>query len=245
MNGDGRRTGRRGKISRRQALGQGLRWAGGLALAAVWPARAGATVLDKLFHGSARATPAMTPNDEFYVTSYRSPPAIRLNEWELAIKGLVNNPVTLRYPELLARPFVSETVTLECVGNSVAGDAIGTALWEGVPLKALLAEAGGVGAGQGCRLPGGGRLFGQSADGAGDGRGCLAGREDERGCTAASPWLSGADHRAGCVWHEAGPVADGDRGGGAGLQGLLPAHRLVRGGDGQDHVPHRRAGSRG
>ncbi|TPW04778.1 MAG: oxidoreductase molybdopterin binding protein, partial [bacterium] len=142
VNGDGWRAGRRGNISRRQALGQGLRWAGGLALAAVWPAQAGATVLDTLFHGSAQATPAITPNDEFYVTSYRSPPAIRINEWELAIKGLVESPATLRYPELLARPFASETVTLECVGNSVAGDAIGTALWEGVPLKALLAEAG-------------------------------------------------------------------------------------------------------
>lgn len=111
-------------------------------MAAVWPAQAGATVLDKLFRGSAQATPAMTPNDEFYVTSYRSPPTIRINEWELAIKGLVEDPDALRYPQLLARPLRSEIVTLECVGNSVAGDAMGTALWEGVPLKTLLAEAG-------------------------------------------------------------------------------------------------------
>ncbi len=133
-----------GTVTRRQWLSRGVKLAGGLALASTlsWPIRVGATVLDKLFRGPAQATPAITPNDDFYVTSYRSPPAIRLNEWELAIKGLVKSPVTLRYPELLARPFVSETVTLECVGNSVAGGAIGTALWEGVPLKALLAEAG-------------------------------------------------------------------------------------------------------
>nr|MBI3613793.1 molybdopterin-dependent oxidoreductase [Nitrospirota bacterium] len=133
-----------GTVTRRQWLSRGVKLAGGLALASSlsWPTRAGATVLDKLFRGSAQATPAITPNDDFYVTSYRSPPTIRINEWELAIKGLVESPVTLRYPELLARPLRSEIVTLECVGNSVAGDAVGTAFWEGVPLKSLLEEAG-------------------------------------------------------------------------------------------------------
>jgi DMSO/TMAO reductase YedYZ molybdopterin-dependent catalytic subunit len=119
----------------------------------VWPARAGATVLDKLFHGSARATPSITPNDEFYVTSYRSPPTVRIDEWDLTIKGLVEHPVSLKYSQLLARPMWSEIVTLECVGNSVAGDAIGTALWEGVPLKALLEEAGVVADGYSDSLP--------------------------------------------------------------------------------------------
>lgn len=130
------------KISRRQALGQGLYWAGGLALAAVWPAQAGATVLDTLFRREAQATSAITPNEDFYLTSYRSPPSVRIDEWDLTIKGLVEHSVSLKYSELLARPMRSEIVTLECVGNSVAGDAIGTALWEGVSLKALLEEAG-------------------------------------------------------------------------------------------------------
>jgi DMSO/TMAO reductase YedYZ molybdopterin-dependent catalytic subunit len=42
----------------------------------------------------------------------------------------------------LARPTVKAIVTLECVGNGLAADAIGTAEWEGLPLKALLEEAG-------------------------------------------------------------------------------------------------------
>ena len=34
-----------------------------------------------------------------------------------------------------------EFVTLECIGNPVGGDAIGNALWEGVPLKRVLEKA--------------------------------------------------------------------------------------------------------
>ncbi len=37
---------------------------------------------------------------------------------------------------------MSEIVTLECIGNGVAGEAISTAKWEGIPLKTLLQEAG-------------------------------------------------------------------------------------------------------
>ncbi len=57
-------------------------------------------------------------------------------------QGFGEIPVYLTYPELLERPAQSEIVTLECVGNGVAGEAIGTAEWEGVSLKTLLDEAG-------------------------------------------------------------------------------------------------------
>jgi DMSO/TMAO reductase YedYZ molybdopterin-dependent catalytic subunit len=107
-----------------------------------FPAPALGRLLDRFFSTHAKLTPAITPNEEFYVTSYRSPPSIKVQNWGLAIKGLVDKPMALTYPQVLARPSVSEIVTLECVGNSVAGDAIGTALWEGVPLRALLEEAG-------------------------------------------------------------------------------------------------------
>jgi len=106
------------------------------------PASSLAGVLDKLFHAPAKPRPAITPNDDFYVTSYRSPPDIRVDQWSLAVTGLVERPLTLTYPQLLARPAVSEIVTLECVGNGLAADAISTAQWDGVPLKSLLGEAG-------------------------------------------------------------------------------------------------------
>jgi DMSO/TMAO reductase YedYZ molybdopterin-dependent catalytic subunit len=98
--------------------------------------------LDRLFHTPSQLTPAITSNDNFYVTSYRSPPSVDVKTWNLSVKGLVERPLTLTYPDLLARPTVKEIVTLECVGNRIAGDAISTAEWKGASLKNLLEEAG-------------------------------------------------------------------------------------------------------
>lgn len=89
-----------------------------------------------------RRTQPITPNNEFYVTSYRSPPTIHLNDWSLSIGGLVQRSLTLTYEQLLVKPTVSQIVTLECVGNTVAGEFISTARWEGVPLRSFLEEAG-------------------------------------------------------------------------------------------------------
>ena len=64
------------------------------------------------------------------------------NDWSLSIKGLVERPVTLTYEQLRAEPMVSQIVTLECVGNTVAGEFLSTAEWDGISLRALLEEAG-------------------------------------------------------------------------------------------------------
>ncbi len=120
-----------------------LQAAGGLLLAAVLPSSAAAGALSRLFgQPEPKLTTPITPNEEFYVTSYRSPPTIRLHEWSLAISGLVERPMTLTYDQLLARPTISQIVTLECVGNTVAGEFISTAEWEGVSFRALLEDAG-------------------------------------------------------------------------------------------------------
>ncbi len=109
------------------------------------PIAAAAGLLDRVFRRpKPTLTKSITPNDEFYVTSYRSPPTIRVNDWSLSIKGLVDRPITLTYQQLLAKPTVSQIVTLECVGNTVAGEFMSTADWEGVPLRSLLEEAGAV-----------------------------------------------------------------------------------------------------
>ncbi|MDP3089338.1 MAG: molybdopterin-dependent oxidoreductase [Nitrospira sp.] len=127
------------QLSRRRFL----QTTGGLLLAAALPSSAAAGVLNRLFgQPEPKLTKSITPNDEFYVTSYRSPPTIRLNEWSLVINGLVERPMTLTYDQLLAKPTISQIVTLECVGNTVAGEFISTAEWEGVSLRALLEEAG-------------------------------------------------------------------------------------------------------
>jgi hypothetical protein len=41
-------------------------------------------------------------------------------------------------------PGVEQYVTLQCISNFVGGDLVGTAKWTGVPLRAVLARAGGV-----------------------------------------------------------------------------------------------------
>ena len=128
------------KVSRRTFL----TLAGGLAMATTWPLpkQSIGSMWGQIFGSRSREVAPITPNDEFYITSYRTPPFVVVDDWTLTIKGLVKSPHTLTYSQLLARATQSEIVTLECVGNGVAGEAIGTAEWEGVSLKALLEEAG-------------------------------------------------------------------------------------------------------
>jgi DMSO/TMAO reductase YedYZ molybdopterin-dependent catalytic subunit len=109
----------------------------------LWPFNASAAFFDRLLGQQGRkTTKPITPNEEFYVTSYRSPPTIRLNGWSLSLKGLVERPLTLTYEQLIQKSTVSRIVTLECVGNTVGGEFISTAEWTGVPLRSLLEEAG-------------------------------------------------------------------------------------------------------
>lgn len=51
-------------------------------------------------------------------------------------------PRTYTYAELLGRELIERDITLTCVSNEVGGPYVGTARWLGVPLAALLREAG-------------------------------------------------------------------------------------------------------
>jgi DMSO/TMAO reductase YedYZ molybdopterin-dependent catalytic subunit len=126
------------RVSRRDVL----KLLGVAGLTAAWhPHATSAGVLDYVFGmPEARVPLPITPNDRFYLTSYRSPPSVRLHTWQLVVKGVVGRPLSLTYEDLIQRPSVSEIVTLECVGNSVGGEFISTAEWKGIPLKALLEE---------------------------------------------------------------------------------------------------------
>jgi DMSO/TMAO reductase YedYZ molybdopterin-dependent catalytic subunit len=83
----------------------------------------------------------ITPTDLFYRVDINPvPPAVDMNSWRLAIKGLVNKPLTLTYEQLKARPSVPQIATLECISNKIANDFIGTAIWNGFELNGLLDE---------------------------------------------------------------------------------------------------------
>ena len=87
-------------------------------------------------------TSEVTPNDRFYKVDVNIlTPAINGNAWKLSVKGLVNNPLELTYEELKSMPAVEEYATLECVSNKIGEDLISTALWKGVSLKSVLANA--------------------------------------------------------------------------------------------------------
>ena len=87
--------------------------------------------------------PLVTPNDEFYVISKNSiDPTVNVVDWSLTITGMVDNKMTLDYDALTAMPTQQQYATLQCISNSVGGDLIGCALWEGVPLWNLLVQAG-------------------------------------------------------------------------------------------------------
>src|SRR5256885_7002052 len=91
----------------------------------------------------------VTPTSEFYVvTKNVIDPTVDAGSWLLSVGGMVSNPTTYRYADLLALSDPSapdhadEFVTLECVSNEVGGNLISTARWNGVRLSALLQSAG-------------------------------------------------------------------------------------------------------
>ena len=67
---------------------------------------------------------------------------MQLEEWTLSIEGMVDKPLSLRYADLQNFPQRKIVATLECIGNPVGGESIGTAEWEGIPLHLLLKEVG-------------------------------------------------------------------------------------------------------
>ena len=88
-------------------------------------------------------TPYVTPNADFYrIDTALQVPSIDPAEWSLRIHGLVDREIEISFDELLALPLEEHYATLSCVSNEVGGDLIGTALWLGYPIRALLERAG-------------------------------------------------------------------------------------------------------
>lgn len=99
----------------------------------------------------------ITPNAAFFVRWHLDahPTSVDLSRWRLRVVGHVERPLELTLADLLARDDRQEVVAVnQCSGNSrsrfqprVPGGqwgngAMGCARWTGVPLRALLADAG-------------------------------------------------------------------------------------------------------
>jgi DMSO/TMAO reductase YedYZ molybdopterin-dependent catalytic subunit len=84
----------------------------------------------------------VTPVPHFYVNSKNTTDPIQLAEnWALRITGLVDNPLTLSYSQLLSLPRTDLYATLRCVDNPIDGHLMSTALWSGVRISTLLSLA--------------------------------------------------------------------------------------------------------
>ena len=100
----------------------------------------------------------LTPVSTFFVRSNGPVPEIDPDSWRLEVGGLVDRPLSLSLADLKASPTVTETVFLECAGNSRTrfepsaegtpwvNDAVSNATWTGTPLRGVL-EAAGIQAG--------------------------------------------------------------------------------------------------
>lgn len=88
-------------------------------------------------------SPLVVPNPSFYrIDTNLLTPRVDAASWTLGVDGMVDNPFTIDYAELLAMEMHEEYVTIACVSNEVGGDLVGNALWKGVRLRELLDRAG-------------------------------------------------------------------------------------------------------
>lgn len=96
----------------------------------------------------------LTPAGLHYLLIHYDIPAVDAATWRLELGGAVERPLSLSLDDLRAREPRTLAVTMECAGNGRAWlaprplsqpwltEAVGTAEWTGVPLAALLEEAG-------------------------------------------------------------------------------------------------------
>ena len=88
-------------------------------------------------------TPYLTENSDFYrVDTALQVPDVPIEGWTLRIHGMVDNEIELTYADILERQLTENRITMTCVSNPVGGEYLGNALWLGIPLHELLAEAG-------------------------------------------------------------------------------------------------------
>lgn len=98
--------------------------------------------------------PLIVPTNFFFMRCNGPVPLLDQETWRLTIHGRVERPLTLRLTDLAAMPQRGLTAFVECAGNGRTrfdplppgipwrNDAVGCAVWEGVPLAAVLELAG-------------------------------------------------------------------------------------------------------
>lgn len=82
-------------------------------------------------------------SEEFFQVDINSiDPDVTADDWTLTVTGEVEQEVTVGYDDIREMEAVNQFSTLRCVGDSLNGQKMDTALWTGVPLQDLVDEAG-------------------------------------------------------------------------------------------------------
>jgi DMSO/TMAO reductase YedYZ molybdopterin-dependent catalytic subunit len=90
-----------------------------------------------------RIVQPITPNELFYcVTKNVVDPTVDVDLWHLEIGGLVQNPATWRFQDLMGFKPATQETTLMCISNGLDAGLMSNAVWKGVPLHDLLDQAG-------------------------------------------------------------------------------------------------------
>jgi DMSO/TMAO reductase YedYZ molybdopterin-dependent catalytic subunit len=85
----------------------------------------------------------ITPNDLFYcVTKNVVDPKVNIDLWHLEIGGLVQNPATWRFQDLVGFKPTTQETTLMCIANGLDAGLMSNAVWKGLPLRDLIDQAG-------------------------------------------------------------------------------------------------------
>jgi DMSO/TMAO reductase YedYZ molybdopterin-dependent catalytic subunit len=103
--------------------------------------------LGSMFAVPPRDTVYFTPNEKFYTVnfmdaSYNFTRDLDVEQWEMVVKGAVQNRLIMKWRDLLNRESFDQAVTLMCIDTLPGGTSLGTAMWRGVRLKELLKEVG-------------------------------------------------------------------------------------------------------
>jgi DMSO/TMAO reductase YedYZ molybdopterin-dependent catalytic subunit len=89
-----------------------------------------------------RIVQPITPNELFYcVTKNVIDPKVDVHLWHLEVDGLVQNPITYRFEDLMGFHAVEQETTLMCISNGLDAGLISNAKWKGLTLRDLLEPA--------------------------------------------------------------------------------------------------------
>jgi len=94
-------------------------------------------LLEKRMRGEGRLPPGQSASIKWPVLHVGAPPRFDPATWNFKAGGMVENPVTFTWPEMLALPRTEVTTDFHCVTKWSTFDN----RWEGVPIREVLSRA--------------------------------------------------------------------------------------------------------